>query len=54
MVEVAEIHKDNLLRIVSDGATTQLFKDGLYGFEPTAARFACIRAKHWCRMAIRT
>lgn len=33
MVEVAEIHKDNLLRIASDGATTQLLKDGLYGFD---------------------
>lgn len=33
MVEVAEIHPDNLLRIASDGATTQLLKDGLYGFD---------------------
>jgi hypothetical protein len=33
MVEVAEIHKDNLLRIASDGATTQLLKTGLYGFD---------------------
>jgi hypothetical protein len=33
MVEVAEIHKDNLLRIASNGATTQLLKVGLYGFD---------------------
>lgn len=33
MVEVAEIHEDNLLRIASNGATTQLLKDGLYGFD---------------------
>ncbi len=33
LVEVSEIHKDNLLRIASDGATTQLLKDGLYGFD---------------------
>ena len=33
LVEVAEIHKDNLLRIASDGATTQLLKNGLYGFD---------------------
>jgi len=33
MVEVSEIHKDNLLRISSAGATTQLLKTGLYGFD---------------------
>jgi hypothetical protein len=33
MVEVAEIYKDNMLRIASDGATTQLLKNGLYGFD---------------------
>ena len=33
LVEVAEIHKDNMLRIASDGATTQLLKTGLYGFD---------------------
>jgi len=33
MVEVAEIYKDNLLRVQQDGATTQLLKDGLYGFD---------------------
>ncbi len=32
MVEVAEIHKDNLLRVQEDGATTQLLKTGLYAF----------------------
>jgi len=32
MVEVAEIHKDNLLRVQEDGATTQLLKAGLYAF----------------------
>ncbi len=35
MVEVAEIYKDNLLRVQEDGATTQLLKDGLYGFDAT-------------------
>jgi hypothetical protein len=33
MVEVAEIYKDNLLRVQQDGATTQLLKTGLYGFD---------------------
>jgi len=33
MVEVSEIHKDNLLRVQQDGATTQLLKDGLYAFD---------------------
>ena len=33
MVEVAEIHKDNLLRVQQDGTTTQLLKDGLYAFD---------------------
>ena len=33
LVEVADIHNDNLLRIASDGATTQLLKKGLYGFD---------------------
>jgi hypothetical protein len=33
MVEVAEIHKDNLLRVQEDGATTQLLKTGLYAFD---------------------
>ena len=33
MVEVAEIHNDNMLRIASDGATTRLLKKGLYGFD---------------------
>jgi hypothetical protein len=33
MVEVAEIHKDNLLRVQEDGAITQLLKDGLYAFD---------------------
>ncbi len=33
MVEVAEIYKDNLLRVQQDGATTQLLKNGLYGFD---------------------
>ncbi len=33
MVEVAEIHKDNLLRIQEDGTTAQLVKTGLYGFD---------------------
>ena len=33
LVEVAEIHEDNLLRIASSGATTQLMKEGLYGFD---------------------
>ncbi len=33
MVEVAEIYKDNLLRVQQDGSTTQLLKTGLYGFD---------------------
>ncbi|HUI84057.1 MAG TPA: FecR domain-containing protein [Candidatus Binatia bacterium] len=33
MVEVAEMHKDNLLRVQEDGATTQLLKTGLYAFD---------------------
>ncbi|MGC2112494.1 MAG: FecR domain-containing protein [Candidatus Korobacteraceae bacterium] len=33
MVEVAEIHKDNLLRVQEDGTTTQLLKTGVYGFD---------------------
>ena len=33
MVEVSEIYKDNLLRVQEDGATTQLLKAGLYGFD---------------------
>ncbi len=32
-VEVAEIHKYNVLRIGEDGATTQLQKDGFYDFD---------------------
>jgi len=33
MVEVAEIYKDNLLRVQADGVATQLLKTGLYGFD---------------------
>jgi hypothetical protein len=33
MVEVAEIHQDNLLRVSEGGATTQLLKTGVYGFD---------------------
>lgn len=33
MVEVAEIHNENLLRVQQDGATTQLTKTGVYGFD---------------------
>ena len=33
VVEVDEIHKDNLLRVQQDGATTQLLKVGVYGFD---------------------
>jgi hypothetical protein len=32
-VEVAEIHKYNVLRVGEDGTTTQLQKDGLYDFD---------------------
>ena len=35
MVEVAEIHKDNVLRVQQNGATTQLMKTGVYGFDAT-------------------
>ncbi|HVO82295.1 MAG TPA: FecR domain-containing protein [Terriglobales bacterium] len=33
MVEVAEIHKANDIRIVEDGATTRLLKTGVYDFD---------------------
>lgn len=33
MVEVDNIHKDNLLRVQQDGASTQLLKTGTYGFD---------------------
>ena len=33
MVEVAEIHPQNDLRVLEDGATTQLLKTGLYDFD---------------------
>ena len=35
VVEVAEIHRDNLLRIQQQGANTQLLKAGVYGFDAT-------------------
>jgi FecR-like protein len=35
MVEVDDIHKDNLLRVQQDGASTQLLKTGIYGFDAT-------------------
>jgi hypothetical protein len=33
MVEVDDIHKDNLLRVQQNGATTQLLKTGIYEFD---------------------
>ena len=33
MIEVAEIHPENDIRISEDGATTRLLKTGLYGFD---------------------
>ncbi len=33
MVEVDDIHKDNLLRVQQNGATTQLMKTGIYEFD---------------------
>ena len=33
MVEVDNIHKDNLLRVQQNGAITQLLKTGIYGFD---------------------
>ena len=33
LVEVAEIHKENRLRIIEDGKTTDLLKTGLYDFD---------------------
>jgi FecR protein len=33
LVEVDDIHKDNLLRVQEDGATTELLKAGIYGFD---------------------
>jgi FecR protein len=35
MVEVDDLHKDNLLRVQQQGATTQLLKTGIYGFDAT-------------------
>jgi FecR protein len=35
MVEVDNIHKDNLLRVQADGTATQLLKTGIYGFDAT-------------------
>lgn len=45
MVEVAEIHKDNLLLIASDGATTRLLKDGLYGFDADHGQVRVFKGK---------
>jgi len=33
MVEVADIYKDNVLRVQENGTTTQLLKTGVYGFD---------------------
>jgi hypothetical protein len=33
LVEVAEIHKENRLRVIEDGKTTDLIKTGLYDFD---------------------
>jgi len=33
MVEVDDIHKDNLLRVQQGGASTQMLKTGIYGFD---------------------
>ena len=33
MLEVAEIHKQNVIKIDEDGSTTQVLKDGLYAFD---------------------
>jgi hypothetical protein len=33
IVEVDDIHRDNLLRVQQDGATAQLLKTGVYGFD---------------------
>lgn len=35
MVEVDDLHKDNLLRVQQNGASTQLLKTGIYGFDAT-------------------
>ena len=45
LVEVADIHKDNLLRIASDGATTQLLKDGLYRFDADHGQVQVFKGK---------
>jgi hypothetical protein len=45
MVEVAEIHKDNLLRVQEDGATTQLLKTGLYAFNADQGSVQVYREK---------
>ena len=33
MVEVDDIHRDNLLRVQQDGTATQMLKDGIYAFD---------------------
>ena len=51
MVEVAEIHPENSIRVNDFGTTTQLLKTGLYDFNQNRERCACSTAKHSSRAA---
>jgi hypothetical protein len=45
MVEVTEIHQQNLLRIVADGETAELVKTGLYDFDLNAQQLRVFDGK---------
>jgi len=45
MIEVAEIHPENDIRVSTDGTTTRLLKTGLYDFDQHAISSACLMAK---------
>jgi len=45
MVEVAEIHPENLLRVTADGETAELLKTGLYDFDLNAQQLRVFDGK---------
>jgi hypothetical protein len=45
MVEVDDIHKDNVLRVQEDGVTTQLLKTGIYGFDASNANMRTLKGE---------
>ena len=45
LVEVDQIHKDNLLRVTQDGATTQLLKTGIYGFNANSGEVSVVKGE---------